>query len=805
MGHNVKVSRKPKEKEYIAFIRKAIKKWHVFAISLAICLAGIVLFNKLVTPVYRIGAKLLIKQEGRAGMSTSGGGRRDFNAINSIEQTYSAYNEMHVVQSAELVEKSILNLNLNVSYYSRKDLITRELYKDPPFVVVFDPSYPQPVDVKFTLKFLDKNTFILKINEKDVEIYRFKDEKTLYSMDKLSFDVKVKIGQDIKTNYCSFKVLLNNGYSQEELTNRKFFFSFNSMPDLVYEYGNSLTTSTTHQFASVLVIDMKSKNIDKGIDFLNELMDQYMKENLEKKNHYANITLEYIESQIGQISDTLSYTAKRMQDYQARYQVIDIPTKAGSLTQQLQTLKGQKADAEIKHKYYEYINEYLTNKNKDITDLVAPSSMGIEESLLNNLIQELATLNAEKKSLIDNNQELNPYLNTIESRIENIKKTIIENVKYSLNTSKLSIQDLEDRIQRITREIRQLPANERELADIRRLYNLSDAVYTNLLQRHAEAQIAKASNLPDNSVIEKARMIGDSPVFPKRKANLVIGLFLGFIIPIGIILYKEANEDKIVDVSEISDYTDFSIIGTVLRNDTKSTLAMSEFPKSAMAESIRSIRTNLQYYGRTNKSQVILVTSSIGQEGKSMVSASLALSYTMNDYKTLLVGFDLRKPMLNDYLKINSALGVSTFLINAATLDDIIVETQHANLHYIASGDLPPNPSELIHSPETKVLFDLLREMYDYIIVDTAPLGLVSDTYMLMNHSDINLFLVRQNITPRSMFSQIMEEIENKQISNLALVMNDFSIHRKSYGYKYGYYQKSKKKRKKHHKNSVSV
>lgn len=738
-------------------------------------------------------------------MSTTSGGRRDFNAINAIEQTYSAYNEMHVVQSAELVEKAVRNLNFNVSYFSRKDFITRELYKNTPFVVVFDPSYPQPVDVKFTLKFLNKNTFALKINEKNVEIYSFKDERTLYLMDKLSFDVRVKIGQDIKTNYCSFKILLNNGYSQEELTNKKFFFSFNSMPDLVYQYGNSLTASTTHQFASVLVIDMKSKNINKGIDFLNELMDQYMKENLEKKNHYANITLEYIESQLGQISDTLSYTAKRMQDYQARYQIIDIPTKAGSLTQQLQTLRGQKSDAEIRYKYYQYINEYLTNKNKDITDLVAPSSMGIEESLLNNLIQELATLNAEKKSLIDNNQELNPYLNTIESRIDNIKKTIIENVKYSLNTSQLAIQDLNERIKNISQEIRQLPANERELADIRRLYNLNDAVYTNLLQRHAEAQISKASNLPDNSVIEKARMIGDSPVFPKKKANLVVGLFLGFIIPIGIILYKEANQDRIVDVSEISNYTDFSIIGTVLRNDTKSTLVMSEFPKSAMAESIRSIRTNLQYYGRTNKSQVILVTSSIGQEGKSMVSASLALSYTMNDYKTLLIGFDLRKPILNDYLKINSALGVSTFLINAATLDDIIVETQHKNLHYIASGDLPPNPAELIHSPETKVLFDLLREMYDYIIVDTAPLGLVSDTYMLMNHADINLFLVRQNITPRSIFSQIMEEIDNKQINNLALVMNDFSIPRKSYGYKYGYYQKSKKKKRKQHRNSVSV
>ncbi|NJM15414.1 MAG: polysaccharide biosynthesis tyrosine autokinase [Bacteroidales bacterium] len=338
-----------------------------------------------------------------------------------------------------------------------------------------------------------------------------------------------------------------------------------------------------------------------------------------------------------------------------------------------------------------------------------------------------------------------------------------------------------------------MPANERELADIKRLYELNDAVYTSMLQKYAEAEISMASNLPDNSVIERAHMVGDSPIAPKKKVNIILGIFMGFIIPISIMIFKEVNHEKILEEREIEKYSSYSVVGSVYHNDTKSLLPMLDAPQSAISESIRSIRANLQYYKNNNNNQLILLTSSTSREGKSLTSLNLAASYAIGNYKTLLIGFDLRKPVLNDYLEIKSTLGVSSYLINAATLDDIIVKTEHPSLDYIPSGAIPPNPSELIDSMATKAFLEHVRGLYDHIIVDTAPLGLVADSYSLMQYADVCLFLVRRNVTPISLFAKVMEEVEFKGITNLAHIYNDVSGKERSHGYKYGYYHKSKK------------
>ncbi|NJM15416.1 MAG: hypothetical protein HC896_08605 [Bacteroidales bacterium] len=241
-----------------------------------------------------------------------------------------------------MIERAIRSLNFDISYFSHRDFITRELYKNAPFVVVFDRYSPQLVDKRFKINFLDLKTFELSIDEEDVKIYSFKEEKYLYTKDEVNLKGKFKVGEEVKSEYFSFKVLVNNDVEISSLNGTDFFFSFNSMPHLIKSYGNDLSTTTTSRWASVVLVDLNTKNVAKGTDFLNELMDQYMQDNLEKKNHFANITMEYIKNQLGKISDTLNFTAKKMEDYRARNQVFDINTKAQTLTAQLQTLETQK-------------------------------------------------------------------------------------------------------------------------------------------------------------------------------------------------------------------------------------------------------------------------------------------------------------------------------------------------------------------------------------------------------------------------------------------------------------------------------
>lgn len=245
------------------------------------------------------------------------------------------------------------------------------------------------------------------------------------------------------------------------------------------------------------------------------------KKSLEQKNHIAINTINYIEGQIAQISDSLSRAERRLQDFRTRHQVLDITSKAGRTYDQLQELERQKDLIDAQYKYYVYINDYF-EKNKDISDLIAPSAMGIEDPLLNNLIQELSRLNAERSSLIDNKQEKSPYVKTLTVKIDNLKKTIEENIKYVLNTTSITLNDVNQRISNLNREINALPTTERELVGIERKFNLNDAIYTFLLEKRAEAQIARASNLPDSEITEPAKMVGRAPIFPKTKINFIL-------------------------------------------------------------------------------------------------------------------------------------------------------------------------------------------------------------------------------------------------------------------------------------------
>lgn len=328
-----------------------------------------------------------------------------------------------------------------------------------------------------------------------------------------------------------------------------------------------------------------------------------------------------------------------------------------------------------------------------------------------------------------------------------------------------------------------------------REFKLNDAIYTFLLQKRAEAQIASASNTPDYELIDEAKYFQAGLISPRTKMNYIIAIFIGFIIPFIIILIRDFLNNKIRDIQEIETISSLPIIGQVFHNNTKSNAIIRDYPKSPLADSFRAIRTNLQFFSKGVDKMVILMTSSGSGEGKSFCSVNLASVYALLGKKTLLLGFDLRRPALYTDLNLKNETGITSYLIKNSKLNDIIQRTEIENLDFIAAGPIPPNPVELIASENTKYFFSELKNKYEYIIIDSAPVGAVTDSFLLFKYADINVFTIRHNYTIKEALKNNLKNIEDKNIGNISLLINDIKINKPGYGYTYQskYYTDGKK------------
>jgi capsular exopolysaccharide synthesis family protein len=393
--------------------------------------------------------------------------------------------------------------------------------------------------------------------------------------------------------------------------------------------------------------------------------------------------------------------------------------------------------------------------------------------------------------------QTNPGIELVNYKIQNTIATLKENIKNILKSNEISINEINRRIGEIDAEISQLPETEKELIGIKRRYKLNDDIYTYLLTKRAEAGIAKASNVPDNKILDYAREDNAVLISPKRSLNYAIALIIGLLIPILIILMLDFFNDKIVERKDVEETTSIPILGEIGHNNKETDMVVLEKPKSSIAESFRTLRTNIQYFNidMADKTRVISITSTISGEGKSFCAINLASIFALGDKKTLLMGIDLRKPKLHRELNTDNIKGLSTYLVGTHTLDEVIIPTHQNNLFFMPAGPVPPNPAELIETTKMVNLVNLLKEKYDMIIMDTPPIALVTDALLLAKYSDINLFVIRQNYSRKNMVKLINELFQEKGFKNVGIVINDIKIqgyygytYYGNYGYgKYGY------------------
>ncbi|MBN1952342.1 MAG: polysaccharide biosynthesis tyrosine autokinase [Bacteroidales bacterium] len=762
---------------------------HYLAIGICIFVGLAISFflNKTKHKVFEVKAQILISSEENTTSTISAQFMEGFGMFGG-ENNFQ--NEIQKLRSSVLIRRALNELNFYVSYYSHSRLSKEELYKNTPFVIVFDRTIAQPINLEINLEVIDKTGFKIRTKGEDVPLYNFSNDNIIQTVSELKIDKNARFGQTIHNEYLNFKLILNENVNIDDYPTKKFSFIIRDPKSLSRYYQSAMEIAPVDLESSVAELSIKSTVPQKDIDFINTLLDTYLERELEKKRYMSLKTIEYIDDQLNVIKDSLKIAEENLQRFRSNQGIMDVTVQSGRVYEQLRELEREKASVTVNYKYYQYINDYF-ELNKEFSDLIAPSAMGIEDPLLNNMIQELLQLNAERAGLIQNNQEKSPYLSKLNIQIENLKNTITENIKYILNTTEISLQDVNGRISELNREIRKLPETERELFGIERKFNLNDAIYTYLLEKRSEAQIAIASFLPDAEIVEPADVVGSGPISPKTRLNYFMGLLLGLILPLVFFRFKDTLSVRLKDVSEIEKFTSTPILAKIYKNNKKIELVVNNFPKSHIAESFRMLRTNLRYFLPKSKNSIISITSNFAQEGKSFLANNLSVALANANNSTILLGFDMRKPKVFERLNIKNEIGISSFLSEQANFEEVVQKTNIPNLDVITSGPIPPNPSELTASTRMNDLFSFLTEKYDYIIIDTPPVGLVSDTYLLLDQADLNIFVVRLNHSIKKESFAVLSELQDKKIKNLCLVVNELPLLRSS-KYGYGYYDDRK-------------
>jgi len=771
--------------DFKLLIKKYTAYWYYFILSVSVCLFIAFLYNRYVRPTYIVSTTIEIRDDNNTqlGVENILEGMEMFSVKTNIE------NEKAVLKSFTLSERTITELGLQLSFFKHGSVQTVNQYKVNPYHVIFDTSHLQLANVDMYIDILNDEEFKLKIDCKDQNTYDIKNNKKNNIIQaNLSYNSIHKFEKQIKTDYFSFKLVKTPYFNKKTyLDDNTYSFKLHSLDKITKKYLKDLNISPVSKESSVLKLSISGNARKKNIDYLNTLSSLYLTQGLEEKNRMATNTITFIENQILKTKDTLEKIEDKLKDFKLKNPNLEIFDKDFGTYFQKQKTETNISEYRLHLNYYQELLSYLQNSN-EVNDIISPNSIGISNPELNSLISNFISLNSKIKELELSTTKSHPKYQSVLSQISFTKKSIIENLKNLISSTKSAERTLQNRVNDFNKEIKNLPDSEKKYVKLNREFMQSERIVNYLILKKQETEIAKEGTEPDHRIIDTAgKNDSDIPVAPRKKVSYLIGLIFGFIIPVITISIRDFFNENINNKSDLDKLTNIPVLGVIGNSEKGGNLIVSESPKSIISESFRSLRTNIQYLASEKSSKVITVTSSVGSEGKTFCSSNLALIFSSAGYKTVLIGADLRKPKTHEDFKLDNQKGLSSYLIKKSKIEDIINQTQYENLSLITSGPIPPNPAELLNLERMKDLIKILKDKYEYIIIDTPPCGLVTDSVITMKLSDINLYVVRHNYTKKNMLNIINDLFETKQVSNLKIIINDYVVKPSSYGYGYGY------------------
>src|ERR1035437_227592 len=751
-----------------------ISNWYWFAISLFVANTIVYGINRYSEKIFTVSSTLLIKDEQNGGgLSLAENimpGSKIFNSKQNLD------NEIGILKSFRLNKRVIDSLpEFRIVYFGvgRRNIIESRLYNRSPIQVKTEAINNQPQVVKINVKIISPTTYILET----IGEYKVEKEK--------------KFGE--KYNDYGFNFIINlrdpENFILDPKESNKYYFYFISSEETANNYRSKLSVTPITKEATMVYLSSSGFVPEQEVDYLNKLMELYISQGLESKNQTADSTIKFINRQLSLISDSLKEAEVNLQNFRLENKLVNLSMEGNLIQNRLEQIENEKTTLDLQQEYYQYLKEYLDSKNES-GDIVSPHIMGVTDQTLGRLVPELAILQQKKKQLSMNLSEDLPAVNLIEENIINARKTLSENVASNIVNLKHSIDGVDKRIEQVTQEIRKLPITERKMINIQRKFDINNTVYTYLLEKRAEAGIARASNVSDNKIIDEAEIFNSAQIRPKTKGNNLKAFILGLFIPGFLISLLYYFNNRIIDNGDITKRTNVPIIGYISHNDNIKEIPVIVNPGSALSESFRSIRTSLRYFIKETQTPVIAITSTISSEGKTFISINLAAVTALLGKRVLLIGLDLRKPRIHKILGIDNSEGMSTYLSGHCDYNEVIKETSISNLYYATSGPVPPNPAELIDDKRMNTFIEMAKREFDYIIIDTPPIAVVTDTLLLSGFVDINIFVVRQRYSSKNTLELIQELYQAEKLKNMGIIINDISLTGYyGYGLRYGYYK----------------
>ncbi|HNQ62075.1 MAG TPA: polysaccharide biosynthesis tyrosine autokinase [Bacteroidia bacterium] len=757
------------------------RNWHYFLFSIILFSIGALLYIRFTLPVFEARTSILVKDTKNTSKNIE-----DIFTGDLFGNTKNIATEIGILKSRSVLDETIRELNLEVGYFNYSPLFNVPLYKNKPFSVEVLRLTDGIYDENFHLTILDSSRFKLSI---DVSNAYFKN---------YSYSSTHRFGEEIRN--ANFTIKVNKlAFDARSNEGEDFIFVVNSMNKMISAYQKSMKAEPLNKDATIVEITIQDHIKERAVDFLNTLGKVYINRDVKDKSSVAALTLKFVDEQLAEISTTLHSTEQELQKFKEEKGTVNLSEESKAYLERVTTIDADRVKAEIELESLDYLYEYVAG-NKSLSQL-APASIGTPDPLLIELITQLKQLQNKKQSLQYGSSAQSPALLVIEEQISETKKALIENINNIRNRTRVTLQGINGQLLAYENNIRKIPNIERELLGIQRNFSVNENIYLYLLQKKAETGIAKATAVSDNKVLDDAS-VNDKPVIPSTKAVLIISCLLAFFTPLIILLLRGYLKNTISNRDDVEKLTKIPIIGVVGHLSDGERLIVAKKPKSSIAEAFRSIRANLMFFGLADQHKIVMITSSVGGEGKSFSTLNLATVLSLQNHKVIIVGMDLRKPQLVQDLGISNDKGVSTYLIGKIALDEVICKTNIENLDIIPSGPVPPNPAELLAKKENKELLEKLKHRYDYIIIDTPPVGIVSDAMMLMNYADINVFILRENYSKKQYIKTINEYYTQGKVKNLCILLNDAGLNQHygygygySYGYHgYGYYDEEKRK-----------
>lgn len=746
-----------------------LRHWYLYIYTLTLGIITAYFYNWYSTPIYFTSCTVLIKDD-----KQKYNGDDLLSQLNQFNSEGNIETEIGIIRSRELIAKALQDLGYDKSYYLKGEIKTSEIYKETPIKLEEDTLYPIAYSTVLNVEILNDRKFKLSYNH-----------PSGYQIGYYLFDKKVntKIGvfKLVKTD--KFK---DENYNNQTYNKRNLILRFNSIENITINYQTALKVDKVSKMSNILQASIQGPVPNKNEDFLNRLFDFYIAKGIELKNEYAVNTLKFIDEQVELLTTEIDANEANVEKFRVSKGITDLSVEASSFLESVKNFDAKISELQVQISFLEYLERYVS-QGKELSGNISPGSILVNDPLLTNLILKMNELENKRKSQLNLAKKDNPILVGLNIEIVNTKAALLENVKSIRNGLKSSLNEAMLQKGQVQGKLRLLPGAQRELQTLMRGSNIKETLYSYLLQKRAETAIILASTTADNRIVDSSKTFS-KPLKPVKSLSYSIAIILGLLIP-GILIYsRDLLNDKILDRYDLERLTNIPMLGMIGLSASKSNLVVTEKPNSHISEAFRSIRTNLQYFNPNKEQNIIMVTSSISSEGKSFCSLNLAVMLAMSGRKTILVGCDLRKPKITVGFDFTSEIGLSNYLIGINSEKEVIQNSGTIpNLDIILSGPKPPNPSELIISPKMDTLFDYLKANYANIILDTPPVGLITDAMALSKYTDINIYVVRQGVTRRHHLSFVNKLYNEGKLKNLCIILNAMKANNRSYGYGYEY------------------